>query len=185
MPKITDYLWEIPHTPTLDDPPDVDALQKAFNLPIAVLLQEPFKQLGYDLKSSDVIIRLDERVDNTADTYYANVRFIRYLRPDVLVRVHFQHAEWALILPQQVGHNYFINLDRFKVTDPRTQIAVPDWEGRRHMRISNRPEYVLEHDGEDQVWAFTTQQEFEDQLNLFWEKFMRMGQEWLEDPHSL
>lgn len=185
MPKVTDYVWEIPHTATLDDPPDVGAMQSAFNLPIVVLLEQPFKGLGYDLKSSDVMIRLDERVDNTADTYYANVRFIRYLRPDVLTRVHFQHMEWALILPQNANHQYAINLDRFKVTDPKTQVVVPGWEGRRHMRVSNRADYVLEHDGPDQIWSFSSPQEFEDQLNLFWEKFMRLGQEWLEDPRDL
>src|SRR5574341_2464005 len=149
MPNLTDSLWDIPHQATSDDPPDVDALQKAFNQPIAALLQEPFKQLGYDLKSSDVLIRLDERVDNTADTFYANVRFIRYLRPDVLTRVHFQHMEWALILPQSDQHDFVIILDRFKLIDPRTQQVMPDWEGRRHMRVSSRPDYVLEHDGAD------------------------------------
>jgi len=185
MPKITDYLWEIPHTATADDPPDVDALQQTFNLPIIALLEQPFKGLGYDLKSSDVMIRLDERVDNTADTYYANVRFIRYLRPDVFARVHFQQLEWALILPQPEQHQYVINLDRFKVADPRTQIAVPDWEGRRHTRVSNKADYVLEHDGPDQVWTYANPQQFEDQLNLFWEKFMRSGQDWLEDPRDI
>src|SRR5574341_143847 len=123
MPNAPDYRWEVPHQATSDDPPDVDALQKAFNQPVVALLQEPFKQLGYDLKSSDVLIRLDERVDNTADTFYANVRFIRYLRPDVLTRVHFQHMEWALILPQHDQHQYAINLDRFKVADPQTQVV--------------------------------------------------------------
>ena len=184
MPKITDYLWQMPHTVEAGEPPDVDALQQAFNMPVVALLQEPLKKLGYDLKNNDVVVRLDERIDNTADTYYANVHFIRYLQSDVLVRVHFQHLEWALVLPQHDQHTFAINLDRFKVTDPKTQMLVRDWPGRRHMRISNRPEYVLEHDGEDQIWSYASAEQLEEQLNLFWEKFMRLGQEWLEDHHG-
>lgn len=180
MTRVNDYLWQLPHTPAADDPPDIDVLQRMFNTPIIALLEESFAGLGYQLKGSEVMVRLDEKPDNTAQTYYANVRFIRYLEPDVLARVHFQHEEWALILPGHERHLYYINLDRFKVTDPRTQVAVPGWEGRLHTRVSNRQDYTLEHDGEDQIWSFTTTAELEEQLTLFWEKFVQIGQEWLE-----
>jgi hypothetical protein len=180
MARINDYLWQLPHTPTTDDPPDVDALQQAFNAPIVALLEEAFGKLGYDLKGSEVMVRLDEMPDNTANTFYAGVRFIHYVQPDILTRVHFQHDEWALILPGHAQHRYFINLDRFKVSDPRTQVVVPGWEGRQHTRVSNRADYVLEHDGDDQVWSFSTHTELDEQLTLFWEKFVQLGQDWLE-----
>ena len=180
MTRINDYLWQLPHTLMPDDPPDVDALQQAFNAPLVALLEEPFGKLGYALKGSEVMVRLDEKPDNTANTYYASVRFIHYLQPDILTRVHFQHDEWALILPNHARHTFFINLDRFKVTDPRTQVVVPAWEGRLHTRVSNLSEYVLEHAGEDQIWAYTTPTELEERLTLFWEKFVQIGQDWLE-----
>ena len=180
MTRINDYLWQLPHTTMPDDPPDIDALQQSFNVPLVALLEEPFARLGYQLRGSEVMVRLDDKPDNTANTYYAAVRFIHYIQPDVLTRVHFQHDEWALILPTHEQHRFFINLDRFKVTDPRTQIAVPGWEGRLHTRVSNRADYVLEHSGEDQIWSFSTPTELEECLTLFWEKFVQMGQDWLE-----
>jgi hypothetical protein len=180
MTRINDYLWQLPHTPTTDDPADVDALQQDFNAPLVALLEEPFTKLGYELKGSEVMVKLDEKPDNTANTYYASVRFIHYVQPDILTRVHFQHNEWALILPGHVQHTFVINLDRFKVADPRTQVAVPGWEGRLHTRVSNRSDYVLEHNGEDQVWTYGTRTELEESLTLFWEKFVQLGQDWLE-----
>lgn len=185
MTKINDYIWHLPHDPLPDDPPDIDLLQKAFNAPLVGLLKENFSQLRYELKSSDVLVRLDEKPDNTVNTYYANVRFIRYLSPDVIVRVHFQHMEWAHFFPLSNIHQYSINLDRFKFTNPQTQQALPDWEGRLHTRISNRPQMVLEHEGEDQIWSYETPQQFEDQMSLFWEKFIQLGQDWLENMRGL
>lgn len=180
MTRINDYLWQLPHVTAPDDPPDVDALQQAFNTPLIALLEDPFAKLGYELKGSEVMVKLDDKPDNTANTYYASVRFIHYLQPDILTRVHFQHDEWALIMPGNARHRFFINLDRFKVTDPRTQVTVPGWEGRRHTRVSNLPEYVLEHNGEDQIWVYSTPTELEEGLTLFWEKFVQLGQDWLE-----
>ncbi|MBN1429703.1 MAG: hypothetical protein JXB07_15140 [Anaerolineae bacterium] len=181
MTKINDYLWHLPHEPLIDDPPDVALLQGAFNTPIVALLKDSFAETGYQLNSSDVIVKLDGRLDNTQDTYYANVRFIRYLQSDVLVRVHFEHTEWAHFLPPQAEHRFFINLDRFKIADPATQIVVPAWSGRLHTRISSHAEYVLEHKGDDQVWVYSSQREFEDRLALFWEKFIHLGRDWLEN----
>jgi hypothetical protein len=185
MTKLNDYLWHLPHTPLPDDPPDVAALQQAFNQPIAGALQRPLGEMGYRLQSSDVIVRLDDRFDRTADTYYANVRFVDYLEPDVFMRVQFEHAEWALILPGCEQHTYFINLDRFKVQDPATQVAVPAWPGRLHSRMSNLPGDALHHDGQDQIWSFTSAGEFEAQLQLFLDKFARLGRPWLEDRGTL
>ncbi len=185
MTKINDYLWHLPHEPSVDDPPDVGLLQECFNGLIVAMLEEPLAALGYELKSSDVVVRLDDRVDNTADTYYANVRFIRYLRPDVMARVHFEHFEWAHFLPGSQEHRYVINLDRFKISDPATQMVVPQWEGRLHTRMSNRIDYVLEHSGPDQVWTFRTSREFERQLALFMDKFKEVGIPWLEDPRTM
>jgi hypothetical protein len=186
MTKINDYIWHLPHDPLPDDPPDIDLLQQLFNVPIVSLLQENFSHLGYELKSNDVLVRLDEKHDNTANTYYANVRFIRYLGPEVIARVHFQHMEWATYLGESHIHQYAINLDRFKFADPQTQQALPGWEGRLHSRVSNRPEMVLHHDGgEDQIWRFQTPEQLDEQLNLFWEKFIQMGQDWLENMRGL
>ncbi|MBN1310758.1 MAG: hypothetical protein JXB30_04995 [Anaerolineae bacterium] len=181
MTKINDYLWQLPHDPMIDDPPEIGLLQGAFNAPIVALLRDTFAEIGYHLNSSDVVVKLDGRLDNTQDTYYANVRFIHYVQPDVLVRVHFEHAEWAHFLPQHAEHQFFINLDRFKVSDPATQIVVPAWTGRLHTRMSNLAEYVLEHKGDDQIWRYSSQRELEDRLTLFWEKFIHLGRDWLED----
>jgi len=181
MTKINDYLWHLPHEPLIDDPPEVGLLQGAFNAPIVALLKDTFAEIDYELNSSDVVVKLDGRLDNTQDTYYANVRFIHYVQSDILVRVHFQHAEWAHFLPQQAEHQFFINLDRFKVTDPTTQIVVPAWAGRLHTRMSSLTEYVLEHTGDDQIWIYSSQRELEDRLTLFWEKFIHLGRDWLEN----
>lgn len=184
MTKINDYLWHLPHAPLDDDPVDVEILQQMFNGPIVAALEVPLGELGYQLKSNDVVVKLDERVDRTADTYYANVRFIAYLAHDIIIRVHFEHTEWAHFLGGHETHQYFINLDRFKVQDPRTQVAVPAWSGRLHSRMSNLPDR-LHHDGEDQLWGFSSAEELEAQLQMFQEKFIRMGHAWLADRASM
>lgn len=181
MTKINDYLWQLPHDPLAGDPPEVALLQESFNGPIVALAKDPFAEIGYALKSSDVMIKLDNRLDNTQDTYYANVRFIHYVRSDILVRVHFEHMEWAHFLSQNEEHHFCINLDRFRIADPATQMVVPAWPGRLHTRMSSRSEYVLEHTGEDQIWVYSSLQQFEDLLTLFWEKFIHLGRDWLED----
>lgn len=185
MAKINDYLWHLPHESQADDPPDVALLQQAFNMPIVEVLQQPLAEMGYELKSSDVMVRLDERMDNTADTYYANVRFIHYMAVDVITRVHFEHLEWAHILSTSEAHRYVINLDRFKLSDPERQIVAPQWEGRLHTRMSNRPHRILEHSGPDQVWEFRTLPELDQQLTLFLDKFREMGQRWLENENTM
>lgn len=184
MTRINDYLWHLPHTVLDEDPPDILTLQQVFNAPIVATLEGPLSEMGYKLKSNDIAVRLDGRVDNTYDTYYANVRFIHYLLPDIITRVHFQHAEWATLLPTHEEHTYYINLDRFKVTDPTTQAVVPAWSGRLHTRMSNLPD-VLHHDGEDQIWIYSSAEELVQQLNLFLEKFTYLGRPWLEDPATL
>jgi hypothetical protein len=184
MTKINDYLWHLPHQPLDDDPPDVSLLQQAFNMPVVAALEEPLGLLGYQVKGNDVMVKLDERVDGTVDTYYANVRFIAYLEPDVIIRVHFEHVEWAHFLAGHERHRYFINLDRFKVKDPRTQIAIPAWPGRLHTRMSCLPR-KLHHDGEDQIWSFSSAEEFEAHLQLFLDNFQRMGHPWLSESSSL
>jgi len=185
MTKINDYIWHLPHAPEAGDPPSVGALQQNFNLPIVDILEGPLSGLGYELKSNDVVVRLDDRLDRTFDTYYANVRFIRRLQYDVITRVHFEHAEWANFLPNADQHRYFINLDRFRVVDPVTQVAVPAWPGRLHTRMSNRPGDVLHHSGEDQIWMYTSASELERQLALFLDKFIRLAIPWLEDAASM
>jgi hypothetical protein len=184
MAKINDYLWQLPHAALPDDPPDIAALQQAFNMPIVAALEGPLGDLGYALKSSDVMVKLDDRFDHTADTYYANVRFIAYLAPDIILRVHFEHTEWAMILADRETHRYFINLDRFKVQDPRTQVVVPAWSGRLHTRMSNVAGR-LHHEGEDQIWAYSSAEELEMQLQAFVDKFGRQGHAWLSDTRTL
>jgi hypothetical protein len=179
--RINDYIWYLPHTPEEGDPRDVADLQDVFNAPIVEYLTARMETLGYQLKSNDVLVKLDDRFDNTLDTYYANVRYIYYLMPDVITRVHFQHADWAHFIPEAHVHRYYINLDRFKVTDPATQIAVPGWEGRLHTRVSNLPGTVLHHSGEDQVWVYASLEELQSQLDLFWQKFDPYGSGWLAD----
>lgn len=180
MTKITDYLWSLPHEPESDDPPEVAMLQEAFRDPVVATLQGPLEAMGYELEGSDVVIKLDERVDYTYDTYYANVRFLRYLLPDVITRVHLQHAEWGLLLPEAETHLFFINLDRFKVLGP-TQHLVPAWPGRLHTRMSALPGDVFEHDGPDQIWQYASTEELAQLLDLFLDKFERLGRPWLEN----
>ncbi len=185
MTKINDYLWHLPHTPLPDDPPDINTLQGVFYAPIVAAIREPLSELGYELKSSDVVVRLDDRVDHTLDTYYANVRFIHYLQSDIITRVHFEHAAWAHFLPNSDEHRYYINLDRFKVSDLSTQMAIPAWPGRLHTRMSNRVGDVLHHDGEDQIWIYHSAEDLSAQLELFIKKFTELGKLWLDDPATL
>lgn len=185
MTKINDYLWHLPHEPLPDDPPEIARLQEAFSAPLVATVEGALAEMGYRLSSSDILVRLDDRLDNTADTYYANVRFIAYLQPDVLTRVHFEHGEWATFLADSELHRYTINLDRFKVRDPYTQVAVPAWGGRLHTRVSNRTGDVLHHDGEDQIWTYTSEAELTGQLRQFLDKFERAGRAWLEDPATM
>jgi hypothetical protein len=190
MTKVNDYLWLTPHEPEFDDPPDIDLLQKNFNLPLVETVQGPLVEIGYDLKSSDILINMDSRLDQSLldqslDTYYANVRFLKYLRPDVLARIHFEHREWAHFLPQQATHEYTITLDRFLIADPATQQIVPDWEGRIHTGVSNLDADVLETSGADQLWVFNSKPQFERQLALFLDKFLRLGIVWLENSGSM
>jgi len=191
MTRINDYLWHLPHTDDPADPPDVAMLQQMFNAPIAAALIDPLAEFGYELKSSDVMVRLESQYDMVDDnaelqnTYIANVRFIAYLKPDVITRVHFEHGEWAHFLHTKDQHVFYINLDRFKVQDPRTQIAVPAWHGRLHSRMSNDPSMGLHHNGEDQIWTYTSGAELEEHLALFLDKFQRLGQDWLSDPRTM
>jgi hypothetical protein len=187
MTKINDYLWHLPHDPLPDDPPDVGILASVFNRPIVDMLKNPLGSLGYDLSSNDVMVRLDDEMERarTAYTYYANVRFIAYIEADIIVRVHFEHAEWANFLEGSERHSFYINLDRFKVRDPASQIAVPAWHGRLHSRMSNQPGDVLHHSGgEEQVWTYTSQAELIALLDLFLDKFQRLGHPWLADRAS-
>ncbi|HEC21909.1 MAG TPA: hypothetical protein ENI95_03210 [Chloroflexi bacterium] len=184
MTRINEYLWQLPHTPLEDDPPDVGLLQQVFNEPIVAALEEPLAALGYHLNSNDIMVHLDAPVEHTRHTYHANVRFIRYLRADVITRIHFEHSEWAHFLPGSDLHHYFINLDRFKVADPTTQVVVPAWPGRLHTRLSRLPGQ-LQHTGEDQIWSFTSVAELEQQIGLFLEKFTSLAKPWLENLTGL
>lgn len=185
MTKINDYLWYLPHAPLDDDPEDVGLLQQNFNAPVAAMLEAPLSAMGYKLTSNDIMVKLDERLDGTADTYYANVRFIAYLQPDIIMRVHIEHAEWAHFLYDNETHRFYINLDRFKVQSPDTQVVVPAWSGRLHTRMSNDPQTRLHHDGNDQVWTFTSGEELEAAMQLFQQKFNDFGHPWLSDLATL
>jgi hypothetical protein len=180
MTRINDYLWHLPHAATDDDPPDVQALQRAFNAPLVAALEEPLAAQGYRLSSHDVAVQLDSREAYTQNTYRANVRFICHLEPDVIARVHFEHVEWAHFLMGSETHRYFVNLDRFKLADLDNQIPVPAWPGRLHTRMSSLPNR-LHHDGDDQLWAFASALELDAQMQLFLDKFARQGRYWLED----
>jgi len=190
MTRVNDYLWQLPHTPAADDPEDVVTLLQTFNLPLAQALEGPLTALGYPLRSSDIHIPPDkvvlmEDMGAYSNTYRANLRFIRYLLPDVITRIHFEHTEWSSTIGGSQEHRYVINLDRFKVSDTHTMMAVPAWEGRLHMRMSGDPARGLEHDGPDQVWSFSSAAELEAQITLFLRKFTQLGQAWLEDPATL
>src|SRR5690606_37551006 len=71
MTKINDYLWHLPHEPLPDDPPEIARLQEAFSAPLVATVEGALDEMGYRLSSSDILVRLDDRLDNTADTYYA------------------------------------------------------------------------------------------------------------------
>lgn len=182
MTKVNDYLWHLPHTPAMDDPPDVIALQQSFNLPLTDALESPLAELGYELRISDIAVHLDTKPEaGRRNTYRANIRFIHYLQPDVIARIHIEHTEWASFLMSSDNHTFFINLDRFKVADTYTQVAIPAWPGRLHTRLSNLPGDALHHDGEDQLWQFSSAAELEQLTELFLDKFTRLGKPWLED----
>jgi hypothetical protein len=180
MTRINDYLWHLPHETEADDPPEIAALIAAFSEPIIQTVGGPLAARGYDLSICDVMVKLGERLDNTLDTYYANVRFVKYLQPNIMTRVHFEHTEWALFWPQPETHHFFINLDRFKTVDATRQ-AVPAWEGRLHTRLSNLPGDALFFEGMDQQWTFTSPAELSEQLAFFLDKFERLVISWLED----
>ena len=185
MTKVNDYLWMMPHSALSDDPPDVNHLQQSFNAPIVASLEEPLRDLGYELKLNNVMVKLQDRQERTFDTYYANLHFIKYLTPEIFTRVHFEHGEWAQFLPQSKTHQYVIILDRFKMVDTRTQQLVPGWEGRLHTRMSSRDADVLEHDGADQLWAFSSAEQLERQLMLFLDKFTNLAIPWLENESTM
>jgi hypothetical protein len=176
--RINDYIWQMPHTPESDDPADVAALQQMFNRPIRQKLESAFEQQGYTLSVSDIHIPPDKVVTlaDMANTYKANVRFVKYLEETIIVRVHFEHDEWALDLPTSDEHRFVVNLDRFKVRDRATMIAEPAWEGRLTSRISR---------GEESLWTYETVGEFTQQLGRIWEKFEGGAQAWLEDRSTL
>lgn len=180
MTRVNDYLWLIPHDPLADDPPEISVLIQVFVEPLIQILSEPLAAHGYNLSDCDVMVKLDERFDDTYDTFYANVRFVKYLQPNIMARVHFQHNEWALFLPQPDVHHYFINLDRFKTLD-HTMQAVPAWEGRLHTRLSNLPGDVLQFEDLDQQWTFTTPADLAGQMGFFLDKFKRLVVPWLEN----
>ncbi|NDJ51914.1 MAG: hypothetical protein GYB68_02375 [Chloroflexi bacterium] len=185
MTKINDYLWHLPHEPLDDDPPDIALLADWFNEPVIQMVSGPLADLGYQLSGNDVAIRLLESTDFAMDTFHANVRFIRYLAPEIMVRVHFEHDTWGHYLPTKGLHRFFISLDRFKFQDLNTQMMEPGWHGRLHLRMSYLPDGDLEHDGEDQIWHYSSLGELTDHLHVFLDKFQRMGQPWLEDPSTM
>lgn|SRR5574341_94824 len=188
MTRINEYLWQLPHTPSFDDPPDVVELMQRFNGPIAAGLEGSLVELGYTLKSNDIAVRLDSPpvqlpIETTEPyhTYIANVRFMKYLQNDVITRIHIEHVDWAHVFAHKEVHRYYVNLDRFKLADPQTQVVIASWSGRLHTRMSNRPGEVLHHDGEDQIWAYSSAEQLEQQLQLIVYKFIRLGKLWLED----
>lgn len=180
MTRINDYIWHLPHDPEPDDPADVGVLAQIFNNPIVDRLSGPLGDSGYTVSANDIMVKLDEMADNMHFTYYANVHFVKYLRPDVLTRVHFRHDMWARFLPTADTHTYFIHLDRFKIADQRTKQTVPMWEGRLHTRMSNMPGEKVQFDGDDQIWRYGDVAELDQQLALFLDKFSRAAQPWLE-----
>ena len=191
MTRINDYLWHLPHIDDPADPPDISRLQQSFNAPIVAGLEGPLGELRYQLKSNDVMVNLENQIDvvdenaELKNTYIANVRFIAYLEPDVIARVHFEHGEWAQVLSTRDTHIFYVNLDRFKVQDPRTQVAVPAWHGQLHSRMSSDPNGGLHHNGEDQVWSYDSGARLEELLQLFLTKFRQMGHAWLADRASM
>ena len=187
MTRINDYIWHMPHTPEVDDPEDVAALQRLFNQPIQQTLEQPLSELGYTLSISDIHVPPDKVVAmaTMANTYKANVRFVKYLSETIMVRIHFEHDEWALRIPTSDSHRFVVNLDRFKVQDRSTMIVEPDWPGRLTTRISNAPTTTLHYTGEDGLWEYETVSELVAHLERILEKFQTAGQAWLEDPATM
>jgi hypothetical protein len=86
-------------------------------------------------------------------------------------------------VPDRDVHVFYVNLDRFKVQDAYMTL-VPNWEGRLHTRMSNKPGNVLHHDGPDQIWAYGNPDELAWLLELFVDKFERLGVPYLERLHG-
>ncbi len=181
MTRINDYVWQLPHDPEPDDPLEIATVITEFIQPIVQTLTEPMATHGYNLSTSDVLVNLDNQFDEvrTRDTYLANIRFIKYIQPTILTRVHFQHASWALFLPNPERHQYYVNLDRFKVVDT-TQQVVPAWEGRLSSRLASQSDDILHAQLADEKWAYASPGELDQQLALFLEKFARLILPWLE-----
>lgn len=171
-------MWYLPHEPEADDPPEVAALAADFNQPIMEAVGGILGTQGYQLSNSDVMIKLTEVIEGTADLFQANVRFIKYLQPDIMTRIHFEHMDWALILPDSDTHRFFVNLDRFKVVGDTRQ-TVPAWEGRLHTRLSSTPGDVFFFEGMDQQWAYSSLDELETLMSEFLGKFERLVIPWL------
>ena len=181
MTRINEYLWHLPHQRSMDDPPEVGSLTSEFNDPILYAVSESLAAQGYNLSTNDVMVKLDGRVDNTFDSFYANVRFMKYLSPDILVRVHFEHVDWALFFPDSDAHTFYVNLDRFKTVNAQTQQMVSDWEGRLHTRLSSNPDDALHFADIDQLWQYSSPDERDARIGLFLDKFERLAVPWLED----
>ncbi len=184
MTRINDYLWQLPHPIEENDPPDVAHLAQSFNLPITTGVERVLSDLGYTLSATDIIVPPDSEVHPFAEidhVYAAHVRFINYLHPDVILRVHFEHLPWSVYLPGDSPQRYVINLDRFKLTNIQARMPETAWPGRLHTRMSSLKEGGLEHSGEDQVWSFSSSTDLGEQIGLFLDKFTRWGHPWLAD----
>lgn len=182
MTKINDYIWQLPHTPTEDDPSDVLNLMRVFNLPIVETLEKPLKKLGYKLRSSDVIVPPDQLVlmAETDSVYKANVRFTKYISKDVIARVHFEHDEWNSRLPQSDQHIFVVNLDRFRFSDRKQHIVDKNWGGRKNGQMSSEFFGSMATTGRDVLWIYENQAALEGLLETFMEKFKGDGTNWLE-----
>lgn len=182
MTKINDYIWQLPHTPTDDDPSDVATLIQVFNNPIVSILEKPLKKMGYKLRSSDVIVPPDQLVimAEMDNIYKANVRFIKYISKDVIARIHFEHDEWNGRLPQADQHIFVVNLDCFKFSDKKQHIVDKNWDGRKHAQMSSEFFGSINATGRDVLWVYNNQGELEGHLDTFMEKFKSNGKNWLE-----
>lgn len=188
MTKVNDYLWQLPHEPAFDDPPDISALISAFNAPVLALIEGPLADRGYQLSASDIIVPPDSEVHLFAEMgklYRANLRFVRYLSPEIMLRVHFETMPWSVGLPTATRVSYVINLDRFKLSNLQTRQPESGWPGRLHTRVSSRPDAALHHEGDDQVWNFSHSAELQSQLHLFLFKFSQYGDAYLSDPSTM
>jgi hypothetical protein len=188
MTRLNEYIWELPHSPTPDDPMEVTSLAQQFNNPLTAHLDEALSTLGYELRSSDIMVPPDKMVlmedmGSLANTYKANVRYIRYLRPEVITRIHFEHQEWSLGQPNAEQRQFQIILDRFLIADRATMRVEPAWGGRLHTLVSSRPgAAVLHYSGEDKLWTYTNSESLLAAVDAFLDKFRAGGQAWLEDP---